>query len=128
MLTITLEFSWRASSTKLMWPACRAPMVGTSPMVSPSRCHRRETSRIVSGASRTARELSGPVPDLLSLTCNTRSGSIGRVFVLGTREDSASNFLRELLSGRSDLIGQMGISLDEFGRLASGQAQQVVED
>ena len=44
MLTTTLPrrpTSWRARRTRLRWPACRQPIVGTNPTRTPSRCQRR---------------------------------------------------------------------------------------
>src|SRR5712691_7346028 len=122
-LTTTLSFSRRARSTRLMCPACNAPMVGTSPIEAPSARHPRATSRINPGVPTAIGGAldAGAVLDLVAL-------SLGRVRVLGPGERAVSHLLNVALGGARDLAGQVGVALHELRRLAGGQAQHVVED
>src|SRR5438093_9462463 len=120
-LTTTTSFSALAVWTRLICPSWSAPMVGTRPIDFPSRRHRRDASSIAPACSIT----SAAVPDLVGIFGGSRA--VGRVLVLRTGELARAYVLR--VSGRRarDLLGQVGVALDELGRLASGQPQHVVE-
>src|SRR5258706_1982721 len=128
MLTTTRSFSRQACSTRLRCPACRAPSVGTSPIDSPSRCQRRDTSSAFRGSSITAAFLSGAVLDLVFCLGRRRRGPIRRIGVLRPGELPAGDLSGEPLGGVPDLLGEVGVALDELGRLAGGQAKGVVEN
>src|SRR6266849_8780564 len=83
-LTTTLSFSRRARSTRLMCPACNAPIVGTSPIEAPSACHPRATSRINPGVATAIGGGGldpGAVLDLVALSLGRGGGTVGRVRV-----------------------------------------------
>src|SRR5216683_6104273 len=126
MLTTTIAFSPRAAAIRLRWPAWRAPIVGTSPTSRPWACHRRDAASIAAGLSNTANGLSGAVPDLFFFSCRRRRRAVGRVFVLGSRKLAAGYLFGEPLGGGRDLLGKVGVALDELGRLARRQAEHVV--
>src|SRR5712691_7091802 len=128
-LTTTLSFSRRARSTRLMCPACNAPMVGTSPIEAPSARHPRATSRINPGVPTAIGGAldAGAVLDLIALSLGRGGGTVGRVRVLGPGERAVSHLLNVALGGARDLAGQVGVALHELRRLAGGQAQHVVE-
>src|SRR6266852_479771 len=85
-LTTTLSFSRRARSTRLMCPACNAPIVGTSPIEAPSARHPRATSRMNPGVPTAIGGGggldAGAVLDLIALGLRRNGGSVGRVRVL----------------------------------------------
>src|SRR5665213_1573207 len=127
MLTTTFELSSQARLTRLMWPACRAPMVGTRPMVWPSWRHRREVSSIAPGVSKMAGALAGAVLDLFFRILRPRRNPVGRVGVLRTGERPLSDLLGVLLGRLADLLSQVGVTLHELGRLAGGEPEHVVK-
>src|SRR5216684_1263862 len=130
-LTTTLSLSRRARSTRLMWPACNAPIVGTRPIKAPSACQPRATSRINPGVATAigGRGLdAGAVLDLVAFSLGRGCGTVGRVRVLGPGERAVAHLLNVALGGARDLVGQVGVALHELRRLAGGQAQHVVED
>src|ERR1700674_931945 len=128
MLTTTLEFSRQAWSIKLRWPAWSAPMVGTRPIESRSPRHFRDAASIDRGSSNTAKGLSGAVLDLLTFFRAHRRGTVRRIRVLGPRKLAARHLSGETLGGVRDVLGQVGIPLDELRRLSGRQAQHVVVD
>src|SRR5207302_1947476 len=87
-LATTTSFSRLAASTRLRWPACSAPIVGTRPIDFPSWRHRRDASSIAPGVSITTRPLSGAVLDLFAVLCRCRTA--GRVLVLQHDAERAS--------------------------------------
>src|ERR1700694_656234 len=113
-----------------MWPGCHAPMVGTSPIVEPSRRRRRrrEGSSIAPGVSKIAGALAGAVFDLFSLWLGRRRGAVGGIPVLGSWEGSAAHLLGELLGSLGDLLRKIGVALHKLWSLARGQTEHVVED
>src|SRR3989442_12717655 len=124
MLTTTTSFSRRASSTRLRWPACSAPIVGTSPIDLPSRRQRRDASSIAPGCPKTTTPLAA-VPDLFPVLC--RSRSIGRVLVLRSRELPVADVVR-IRGGRArDLLRKVRVPLDELRRFAARQPEDVVQ-
>src|SRR5438876_12104728 len=123
MLTTTTSFSRRASSTRLRWPACSAPIVGTSPIDLPSRRQRRDASSIAPGWSKTARPLSA-VPDLFPVLGGSRS--VGRVLVLWSRELPVAEVVRISGRGSGDLLRPVVVALDEFVILAARESDHVV--
>src|SRR6266849_10261345 len=130
-LTTTLSFSRRARSTRLMWPACNAPIVGTRPIEAPSACQPRATSRINPGVPTAIGGWgldAGAVLDLVAFSLGRGCGTVGRVRVLGPGERAVAHLLNVALGGARDLVGQVGVALHELRRLAGGQAQHVVED
>src|ERR1700716_2098333 len=127
MVTTTLVFSAQARSIRLRWPACNAPMVGTRPIVPPSRCHRRDITRIFCGESTTTGALSGSVLDLFACRLGLRGGPVARVRVLGPGKGSVANVLGELLSRSRDLVREVRVPLHELGRLPDGEAEDVVK-
>src|ERR1700704_1172379 len=128
MLTTTRSFSRQACPPRLKCPAGSAPIVGTSPIDSPSRCQRREASSAFRGSSIAAAFLSGAVLDLVFCLGRRRRGPVRGVGVFRPGELPAGNLSGEALGGVSDLLGEVGVSLDELGRLARGQAERVVEN
>src|SRR6266849_2062308 len=131
-LTTTLSFSRRARSTRLMCPACNAPLVGPSPIEAPSARHPRATSRMNPGVPTAIGGGGGldgrAVLDLVWLRLGRGGGSIGRVRVLGPWERAVAHLVRVALGGARNFLGQVGVPLHELRRLAGGQAQHVVED
>src|SRR6266851_2364061 len=116
-LTTTLSFSRRARSTRLMWPACNAPIVGTRPIEAPSACQPRATSRINPGVPTAIGGWgldAGAVLDLVAFSLGRGCGTVGRVRVLGPGERAVAHLLN--------------VALHELRRPAGGQAQHVVED
>src|ERR1700680_2269158 len=101
-------------------------MVGTSPIVSPSRRHRREVSSIVSGGSKIDGGLAGAVSDLF-LSLGGIHSAAGRGRVLSVREGARADLLGKALGGFGDLVGQVCVPLHKLRRLASGQPEHVVE-
>src|SRR6266850_704671 len=128
MLTTTLAFSWQARWTRLMWPAWRAPIVGTRPIECPSCRQPREVASIAAGVSMTAGGLPGAVLDLFFHFLGCWGCPVGRVSVLRSREFATSDLTGELPRGPVDLFGKVCVALDKLGRLAGGQAKHVVED
>src|ERR1700694_457120 len=128
MLTTTLELSRQARSTRLIWPACKAPIVGTRPIVWPSTRHPREASSMAAAESKTAGTLAGAVLDLFSPFPRGRNRAVRRVRVLRTRECSRADLLGELLRCLADLLGEVCVALHELWRLARGEPKHVVED
>src|SRR2546428_903564 len=130
-LTMTLSFSRRARSTRLMCPAWRAPMVGTSPIEQPSVCHPRAMSRMNAGvATAIGNELldACAVFDLIASRLGLDPRSVGRIRVLGARERAVADFLYVPLRGACDVVGEVGVALHELRSLAGGDSQHVVED
>src|SRR5260370_3843746 len=130
-LTTPLSFSRRARSTRFMWPACNAPIVGTRPIEAPSACQPRATSRINPGVATTIGGWgldAGAVLDLVARSLGRGGGTVGRVRVLGPGERAIAHLLNVALGGARDLVGKVGVALHELRRLAGGQAQHVVED
>src|SRR5438552_16352445 len=124
MLTTTTSFSRRASSTRLRWPACSAPIVGTKPTDLPSARQRRDASSIGRGCSKTTTPLSA-VPDLFPIFCGSRS--VGRVLVLRTRELPVADVVGVRGRGAGDLLGQVRVALDEPLSLAARQSDPIVQ-
>src|SRR4029077_14397576 len=125
MLTTTREFSRHARSTRLMWPACRAPIVGTRPIVWPSRRQARAVASIAAGVSMTAGALASAVFDLFArfLRFRRRGGrAVGRVAVLRAGESAGANLFGVPPGSLADLLREVGIPLDELRGLAGGQA------
>src|SRR5260370_32257458 len=84
-LTTTLSFARRARSTRLMCPACNAPIVGTSPIDAPSACQPRAISRINPGVATTIGGWgldAGAVLDLVARSLGRGGGTVGPVPVL----------------------------------------------
>src|SRR5260370_40409181 len=129
-LTTTLSFSRRARSTRLICPACNAPIVGTSPIEAPPACQPRATSCINPGvATAIGGGLNaGAVLDLVRLSAGRDGGTVGRVRVLGPGERAVAHLAHVALRGARDLLSQFGVPVHELRRLAGGQAQHVVED
>src|ERR1700716_2293708 len=111
-----------------MWPAWRAPIVGTRPIVWPSRRHRREVSSIAAGLSRTVGALAGAVLDLFSLFLWRRSGAVRRVRMLRAGESPGADLLGELLGSLGYLLGEVCVALNELRRLARREPKHVVKD
>src|SRR6266850_3058299 len=128
MLTTTRSFSRHDRSTRLRCPAWSAPIVGTRPIAWPSRRQRRDTPSIFPGSSITAALLSGAVLDLVFFAGRLRRSAVGRVGVFRSGEFAAGNFPGELLGGVPNVLGEIGVSLDELRRLTRGQAERVMED
>src|SRR5450631_4340698 len=127
MLTTTIGFSRRASSIRLRCPAWSAPIVGTSPIARPSLRQCRDASSIEPGSSNTAKGLSGAVPDLFFFCAGRRCRAVCRVSVLGARELATGDLSGKTLGGAADLLGEIGVALDELRRLAGRQAEHVVK-
>src|SRR3981081_3995824 len=102
-------------------------MVGTSPIVRPWRRHWRDASTTTPGSSNTAKGLSGAVLDLVSLFAWRRDSTVRCVSMFWPGKFAARHLVREPLRSARDLFGKLGVSLDELGRLARGQAEHVVE-
>src|SRR6202165_1368231 len=127
MLTTTLELSRQARSTRLIWPACKAPMVGTRPIVWPPTRHPREASSMAAAESKTAGTLAGAVLDLFSPFPRGRNRAVRRVRVLRTRECPRADLLGELLGCLADLFGEVCVALLELWRLARGEPKRSEE-
>src|SRR2546422_9398175 len=106
MLTTTLGVSARAAVTRLMCPACSAPIVGTRPIVAPAACHSRASARIASGVRTTTGSGPGSVLDLSS----RRLGRVGGVLVLRTRESAFPYFVGKLLSRARDVVSEVRVT------------------
>src|ERR1700674_5892773 len=102
-------------------------MVGTSPIVRPSRRHCRDASSIAPGVSKTVKGLSGAVPDLVPFSARRRRRAVRRVGVLRTWELAPRDLAGKALGGVPDLLGEVGIPLDELRGLARSQAEHVVK-
>src|SRR5260370_6716653 len=134
MLTTTRSFSRHAASTRLMWPRCRAPIVGTSPIEQPSERHPRAMSRMNAGVAIAIGVLAaGPVLDLVHLAGPAGRGTVGPcrgrrgVRMLGAGERAVADLLDLSLGGSCDLVRQGCVSLHELRRLAGREAEHVVE-
>src|SRR5882672_8459361 len=97
MLTTTLEFSRQARSTRLMWPACSAPIVGTRPIVWPSRRQALAVASSAAGVSMTTGPLASAVLDLFARFLRRRGRAVRRVAVLRAGERPAANLLGVLV-------------------------------
>src|SRR5947208_6609357 len=108
-----------------MWPACKAPIVGTRPIDLASRRHARDRSRMALASSITTGGASAAVPDLFPVLCWSRS--VGCVLMLRARELPGADVLGIGRRRPRDLFGQVGVTLDELRRLAGGQAEHIVQ-
>src|SRR5687768_7418858 len=116
-------------------PSCRAPMVGTSPTVSPA-AFQCETSALTASIVLAARMLRTPAER------GARRGELRRqlgleafelrgvdaVGVTGFRIAARSDVGRVRLEGGADRAGQRRVLLDEAWQVAGRQPEQVVPD
>src|SRR2546423_3107352 len=109
MLTITRWFSRRARLTRLSWPACSAPMVGTSPMSSP------------------------PCRQAIACSCMAIADSMtiglaGGVLVLRGGEGAVAHVLVELARGGFDRLTKLGVLPNELRDVVGVQPENVLDD
>src|SRR5216683_6250424 len=109
MLTITRWFSRRARATRLSWPACSAPMVGTTPMSSP--------------AWRQAIAFS-----CMAIADSMTTALAGGVLVLRGWEGAAAHILVELARGGFDRLTEFGVLADELRDVVWVESQDILDD
>src|SRR4029077_420090 len=109
MLTTTRWFSRRARADRVSWPACNAPMVGTSPMSSPA-CRQAIACSCMASAD--------------SMT----TGLAGGVLVLRGWEGAVAHVLVEGAGGGLDGLTEFGVLADEFRDVVGIQSEDVLDD
>src|ERR1700737_1147682 len=106
---MTRWFSRRARLTRLSWPACSAPMVGTKPMSSP--------------ACRQAIACS-----CMAIADSTTTGLAGGVLVLRGGEGAVAHVLVELARGGFDRLTKFGVLPNELRDVVRIQPEDVLDD
>src|SRR5712692_3400184 len=126
MLATTRSQSPRARPTRLRCPPWRAPIVGTRPTVRPWARQASEVARMPATRCSRAGVLTAGLDLFRRLLQAWPVPAIVRMF--GTGKSALGDLARVLLRGPGDLLRQVGVLLDELGRAARGQAEQVVDD
>src|SRR6202035_124540 len=98
-----------ARATRLSWPSCSAPMVGTTPMSAPAWRQAIACSCMAFADSMTA---------VLA----------GGVLVLRGGEGAAPHILVELARGGFDRLTEFGVLADELRDMVGIQAEDILDD
>src|SRR5438445_423844 len=106
---MTRWLSRRARLTRLSWPACSAPMVGTSPMSSPACRHAIARSCIA-------------IADSMTI------GLAGGVLVLRGGEGAVAHVLVELAGGGFDRLTKLGVLPNELRDVVRVQPEDVLDN
>src|SRR5688572_11512812 len=123
MVAITRALSSLAERTRVRWPSCKAPMVGTRPTLAPPRRYCATCAR----RSVTVRTISNcPMMDAGARQLNSSARFLEAAeHVVRPREAAGAHVGGVVRGGRGDVVGQLGIAFHEARLEGAEQAQHV---